>query len=282
MRNQVIWDLRDLHALNNYEYSFLITVESRGRLFTSAERAAADMKMSRNTFYKTRASLLGRGLLSAEERRIAGSGSQTTVYTVNASEVSRLLRAQGAPPEEDTPVSLPEDPGLISEGGRVLPDGTPSLPHVVAKEDTKLNMKTNPEDDREDDQGGVVLDQHGSVNSNHFAASLTMSWSELPLGSQLQSIEAIWNMNNEVDLAFRSVIETRLGTTDMDLETLTEAMKSDHTLVIALFDQIPAQFRRTATDQVQQAKVAVTDSSAVENPRLSDLKSKLDALHQQE
>jgi hypothetical protein len=78
MRNEVIWGVRDAQGLTTYEKVFLYTVESRGTMKATWKRAADDMAMSKDTFYRTRSSLIEKNLILTQRM-----GSGVTAYTVN-------------------------------------------------------------------------------------------------------------------------------------------------------------------------------------------------------
>lgn len=81
MRNEVIWAIRDDHTLTEHEKMFLIIVESRGAegMYTTYARAANDMGMSKDTYYRARKAVMTKELI-----RIVRRYDDTTVYMVNA------------------------------------------------------------------------------------------------------------------------------------------------------------------------------------------------------
>jgi hypothetical protein len=88
IRWPVLIHLRDADGLDDiYEYSFLMTVETRGHLYTSAERTWEDMRMSSSKYYETRASLESKGLITVKRR---ASPFGTTIIRVNKSAVFAL------------------------------------------------------------------------------------------------------------------------------------------------------------------------------------------------
>lgn len=66
MRNEVMWAIRDAQGLTIFEKVFLYTVESRGTMKATWKRAADDMGMGKNTFYRTRTALVEKGLILTE------------------------------------------------------------------------------------------------------------------------------------------------------------------------------------------------------------------------
>jgi hypothetical protein len=69
MSNQTIWDIRDsvqALKLNPNEIAFLMIVESRGTAYGTAPSLAKSMGMSRSTFFRTKSSLLEKGLISVK------------------------------------------------------------------------------------------------------------------------------------------------------------------------------------------------------------------------
>ncbi|MRJ75464.1 hypothetical protein GEV29_02850 [Aeromicrobium sp. SMF47] len=87
MNGQTIWDIRDARGLSSNEKVFLMVIESRGDMWASVAQASADMGMSRSTFYKTRTSLIDRGLIKVLRR----GPNQTTVYRVRRPAVRGLV-----------------------------------------------------------------------------------------------------------------------------------------------------------------------------------------------
>lgn len=79
MRNEVIWAIRNAQGLSSFEKVFLYTVEShKDGMKKSWEKNAKDMGCSRDTYYRTRNSLLAKDLILSQ--RIQDG---PTLYQVN-------------------------------------------------------------------------------------------------------------------------------------------------------------------------------------------------------
>jgi hypothetical protein len=81
-----MWNIRDARGLDALEKVFLYTVESRGVMKTSWQRAAADMGMKRSTFYNIRNSLVEKGLIG-----VVPQGRETAWYVVNTAGLATWL-----------------------------------------------------------------------------------------------------------------------------------------------------------------------------------------------
>jgi DNA-binding MarR family transcriptional regulator len=126
MEVQAIWAIRDARGLSYAEKAFLFVVASRGCMTAKWDTAAADMGMSKNTYYKTRDSLLGKGLLNKETRF-----NNTTVYTVS---LETLLSLTGNGDESlEQPLSL--------TGNEFSPTGNEFSPTGETKVTIKGTMK---------------------------------------------------------------------------------------------------------------------------------------------
>lgn len=79
MRVPVLWAIRDSRALSAPEKALLYAVETRGVHYGTWETVAADAGMKRDAYYRWRARLETRGVLSVTERP-----GRTTVHEVNA------------------------------------------------------------------------------------------------------------------------------------------------------------------------------------------------------
>lgn len=79
MRNEVMWGIRDARSFSQNEKMFLMIVESRGEMKTAWVRAAEDMCMSKATFYRTRTSLIEKGIILTQ--RLSNG---VTIYKVDA------------------------------------------------------------------------------------------------------------------------------------------------------------------------------------------------------
>jgi hypothetical protein len=99
MEVRALWAIRDARGLSYAEKAFLFVVASRGCMTAKWDTAAADMGMSKNTYYKTRDSLLGKGLIIKETRF-----NSTTVYTVCLESLLSLTGNENESPEQ--PLSL--------------------------------------------------------------------------------------------------------------------------------------------------------------------------------
>jgi hypothetical protein len=90
--------IRDAEGLDTYEYLFLMTVESRGVLFTHQLHTLHDMRMGRTKYYEVMEALKGRGLIVVEEIRNQRSGkNRATRIRVDAEAVSRLRKREYDP-----------------------------------------------------------------------------------------------------------------------------------------------------------------------------------------
>lgn len=87
---QTMFNIRDARGLTAKEKIFLVTVELRGEMVCTWERAAADMGMTKDSFYRTRRSLVDRHLVYAVEQ-----GNRITRYIVNRDGVAVLVPSQG-------------------------------------------------------------------------------------------------------------------------------------------------------------------------------------------
>lgn len=91
MNIEALWTLRDARGINSDEKAFLFVAISRGdELFGTWETNAADMGMSKNRYYRTRDSLLAKGLIEVA-RKYNGS----SVYRVNVDALSHYGNAEG-------------------------------------------------------------------------------------------------------------------------------------------------------------------------------------------
>ncbi|CAN5191102.1 hypothetical protein BH24ACT12_BH24ACT12_14100 [soil metagenome] len=101
---RALFAARDARGLDSKEKVFVFVVASRGLMFTSAETAAADMGMSRASFYRTRDALIRKGYLRVEPRPNA-----TTVYELKStSEWLAVPHTETTPSHPETPPSHPE------------------------------------------------------------------------------------------------------------------------------------------------------------------------------
>ncbi|QIG42067.1 hypothetical protein G5V58_04125 [Nocardioides anomalus] len=115
--HQTLWAIRDARDLDAWEKAFLFVVATRGLMFTTAARAAADMGMGLTKFYAVRKSLLSRALVSVTTRGQGNGSSMTTTYSVNLDEVRKLLPSPGE--EFATGTTTPD--GEIPPASRVKP-----------------------------------------------------------------------------------------------------------------------------------------------------------------
>lgn len=77
MRNEVMWAVRDAQGLSTNEKALLWAIESCGTAKKHWEGMAAMVGMSKDSFYRTRASLLSKGLIRT--RRKYNSHTEYTV-----------------------------------------------------------------------------------------------------------------------------------------------------------------------------------------------------------
>ncbi|MFD0001981.1 hypothetical protein ACFVJ4_06080 [Streptomyces sp. NPDC127178] len=86
MSVQAIWNIRDARGLNQDEKAFLFVVASRGVMTSAWQTAADDMGMKKDRFYRTRKSLIEKGLIQEGTRK-----DDTTVYRVNEEALAALV-----------------------------------------------------------------------------------------------------------------------------------------------------------------------------------------------
>lgn len=75
---ELVWRIRDSVGFTANEKAFLFVVASRGTMFAKWQTASRDMGMSKDTYYRTRNSLIEKDALNVR-RQMDGP----TVYTVN-------------------------------------------------------------------------------------------------------------------------------------------------------------------------------------------------------
>lgn len=86
MSVQTIWNIRDARGINANEKAFLFVVASRGVMFSEWQTAAADMGMSKDTYYRTRNALIKKGLVKEGLRK-----DTTTVYRLEEKALAALV-----------------------------------------------------------------------------------------------------------------------------------------------------------------------------------------------
>lgn len=128
MTVQVIWNIRDARGINANEKTFLFVVASRGIMYSEWQTAAADMGMSKDTYYRTRSALIKKGLIKEGLRK-----DTTTVYRIEEKALAALVPVKETTSEDivwleveepeaqkpaEKPVEVPaaqEDPEPVSE-----------------------------------------------------------------------------------------------------------------------------------------------------------------------
>ena len=112
---RALFAARDARGLDSKEKVFVFVVATRGRMFTSAETAAADMGMSRASFYRTRDALIRKGYLRVEPRPNA-----TTVYELKStSEWMVVPHTETTPSHTETHPSPDETSGSQADDEKV-------------------------------------------------------------------------------------------------------------------------------------------------------------------
>lgn len=126
--------IRDARGITSLEAVFLYTVDSRGEqgMFTSAEKAAADMKMALRTFRTVRKSLVAKSLITVQERP-----PRTSIYKVAPAALASLTSA---------PATSAGDARVTSAAGAWVPvrevHGSPVQEVHSQEEQRKRNGKT--------------------------------------------------------------------------------------------------------------------------------------------
>ena len=81
---EAIWKIRDARGLDYKEKAFLFTVASRGAMTARWGTAAADMGMSKDTYYRTRDSLFEKNLLVVDGSTHVCASAQNPTWTIMA------------------------------------------------------------------------------------------------------------------------------------------------------------------------------------------------------
>lgn len=132
MSVQAIWNIRDARGINANEKAFLFVVASRGIMTAAWQTAAADMGMSKDTFYRTRNSLIKKGLIKEGLRK-----DTTTVYRLEEKALAALVPAKIEKREEIVWLETSEEEKPVVEPKKVQEASESVQEPVEAPEATK-------------------------------------------------------------------------------------------------------------------------------------------------